>query len=126
MSRLIYALSGEGRGHATRARTVIDELRGEQTISVYTYGQGAELLGPIYRGTEVEVRELPGLRFSNSEGGSLDYMRTGMSTLPFEGDAQRLGDVCPRGWDRGSCSPQDRKRPLAGCERRQERRHQSP
>ena len=83
MSRLIYALSGEGRGHATRARTVIDELRSEHAITVYTYGQGAELLGPIYRGTDVEVRELPGLRFSYSQDGSLDYMRTGMSTLPF-------------------------------------------
>lgn len=83
MARLIYALSGEGRGHATRARAVIDELRSEHAITVYTYGQGTELLAPIYRGTDVNVRELPGLRFCYSQGGSLDYWRTGMATMPF-------------------------------------------
>jgi hypothetical protein len=51
MAKLIYALSGERRGHATRARAVIDALRNEHASTVYTYGQGAERLGPIYRDT---------------------------------------------------------------------------
>ena len=83
MASLIYALSGEGRGHATRARAVIDELRAEHRVVVYTYGQGAELLTPIYRGTEVELREVPGLRFCYSQRGTLDYLRTGLATVPF-------------------------------------------
>ena len=83
MANLIYAVSGEGRGHATRARAVIDELRTEHSVQVYTYGQGAELLAPIYRGSDVEVREVPGLRFCYSARGSLDYLRTGLASLPF-------------------------------------------
>ena len=83
MATLIYAVSGEGRGHATRARAVIDELRSEHEVQVYTYGQGAELLRLIYRGTDVEVRELSGLHFCYSQGGSLDYLRTGAAALPF-------------------------------------------
>jgi uncharacterized protein (TIGR00661 family) len=83
MATLIYALSGEGRGHATRAQTVIDALRHEHTIKVYAYGQASELLEPLYRGTDVAVRRIPGLQFHYTERGLLDYPHTVLSAAPY-------------------------------------------
>ena len=80
MATVVYALSGEGRGHATRAQTVIEELRGQHDIKVYAYGQAADFLAPIYRATQVEVRRIPGLQFHYTTRGSLDYFRTLLSS----------------------------------------------
>ena len=83
MGHIYYALSGEGRGHATRARTVIEALRTEHRVTVYAYHQAKEVLSPIYRHTDVAVRSIPGLRFRYVPSGRLDYARTAMSSLPF-------------------------------------------
>ncbi|MET0390665.1 MAG: glycosyltransferase family protein [Polyangiales bacterium] len=83
MATLVYALSGEGRGHATRAQTVIDELRTEHAIKVYGYGQAVDFLAPLYRGTNVEVRKVPGLHFRYTRSGSLDYLRTLIASAPY-------------------------------------------
>ena len=83
MGHIYYALSGEGRGHATRARTVIEALRREHRLTVYAYHHAREVLGPIYRSTDVTVRSIPGLRFRYGSSGRLDYLRTAASALPF-------------------------------------------
>jgi uncharacterized protein (TIGR00661 family) len=83
MANVIYALSGEGRGHATRAQTVIEELRREHAVKVYTYGQAFEFLEPIYRGTNVDVRRIPGMNFHYTQNGTMDYLRTVLSATPY-------------------------------------------
>jgi len=83
MATVVYALSGEGRGHATRAQTIIEELRAQHDIKVYAYGQAADFLAPIYRATQVEVRRIPGLQFHYTGRGSLDYFRTLLSSTPY-------------------------------------------
>jgi uncharacterized protein (TIGR00661 family) len=76
MARIIFSLSGEGRGHATRVRTLIEQLRGEHQITVLAPGDAREFLAPLYDQTEVRVREIPGLRFRYHESGRLDFLRT--------------------------------------------------
>lgn len=83
MATVVYAMSGEGRGHATRALTVIEALRTAHTIKVYAYGQAAEFLEPIYRGSDVEVRRLPGLQFHYTARGSVAYFRTVLAAAPY-------------------------------------------
>lgn len=83
MATVFYGLSGEGRGHATRARSVIEELRGEHRIKVYTYGQAYELLEPLYRDTDVEVRAIPGLRFRYRDSGKLHYTASLLGAVPY-------------------------------------------
>ncbi len=76
MARIFYSLSGEGRGHATRVMTVVEMFREEHEITVFTYGDAYDMLSPLYRGSDVTVRRIPGLRFKY-DGLTLDYARTG-------------------------------------------------
>src|SRR3954451_25252489 len=96
MATVVYALSGEGRGHATRAQTVIEELRAQHDIKVYAYGHAADFLAPIYRATQVEIRRIPGLQFHYTARGSLDYFRTLLSSTPYLLQLRaRVDRLCP-------------------------------
>ena len=63
MAKIFYSMAGEGRGHATRVRAVVEQLRGRHDVVLYAPGDAHSLLAPIYKGTEVEVRQMPCLRF---------------------------------------------------------------
>lgn len=75
MATIAYSMAGEGRGHAARARVVVDALRGRHRLLVYAPDQAHEFLAPIYADKDVEVRRLPGLRF-HYRGARLDLTRT--------------------------------------------------
>jgi uncharacterized protein (TIGR00661 family) len=83
MSTLFYAVCGEGRGHATRVRSIVEELRGQHRVVIYTYGQAYGLLQGAYANTEVELRHIPGLGFAYNRLRRLDYMRTAVQALPY-------------------------------------------
>ncbi len=88
MATIFYSLSGEGRGHATRVRAVVEELRNHHKIVIYAPGHAYELLQPVYEGTNVTVRHIPGLVFHYKDCPStgrrqLDTIKTGMQGLNY-------------------------------------------
>jgi len=78
-----YSVSGEGRGHASRARVLIDRLRGQHRMVVHCYGDAEAMLAPLYQGTDVAVRSIPGLRFAYDSAGQLRRSWSVARALPF-------------------------------------------
>lgn len=83
MATIHYGINGEGRGHATRSRTVIEGLAERHDVRVSTYGDAYDLLGPWCRGRGIEIREIPGPRFRYRRSGRLDYLRSGVGGLGY-------------------------------------------
>jgi len=67
MAKIFYSMAGEGRGHATRVRAVVEQLRRRHEIVLYAPGDAHQLLAPIYEGTDVVVRRISCLRFSYTQ-----------------------------------------------------------
>jgi len=76
MASVIYAMSGEGRGHATRARVVVEALRARHRLTLFASGHAYDLLVPRYRGSDVRVVRVPGLRFAYGAPGRVNIFRT--------------------------------------------------
>ena len=88
MATIFYSLSGEGRGHATRVRAVVEALRKQHRVVIYAPGHAYELLLPVYEETEVDIRHIPGLVFHYKECPStgrrqLDTFKTGIEGLNY-------------------------------------------
>ena len=83
MATIFFSLSGEGRGHATRIRAVVESLREQHSIRLFTSGDAYKFLAPIYRGTEVALHRIAGLRFHYTETRRLDFTRTGSEALRY-------------------------------------------
>ncbi len=77
MAKIFFSMAGEGRGHATRIRAVVDMLRDRHEIGIFAPGDAWDLLEPTFRGTEVKVTQIPALRFYYNAGGKLKYPITG-------------------------------------------------
>lgn len=76
MALIYYAVNGEGRGHATRARTIIEDLRKDHKLVVYTHAYAYELLAPLYEGTEVVLRKTESLRWYYTKSGRVSPTKT--------------------------------------------------
>lgn len=76
MATLFYSVAGEGLGHATRAKGVIDALSKKHRVIVFSFHQGYEFLREIYAETDVEVIEIPGLKLCYTRSGKLHYWLT--------------------------------------------------
>lgn len=83
MAVLHYSMSGEGRGHAARARVIVEMLRTQHKVILYASGQALEMLRPAYAGSDVVVEEIPGLRFSYDGQGRLKRARSLGGVIPF-------------------------------------------
>lgn len=83
MARIIYSVTGEGRGHAARTRALVELLRERHTIQIHATGQALEMLDPLYAGTEIAVRPLTGLRFRYHPDRKVDYVSTFLENVPF-------------------------------------------
>lgn len=94
MATIHYSISGEGRGHAARAQVLVDLLKERHKVVVLTYGAAWEMLAPHYAKSEVEVRQIPGMRFAYDAKGTLDRPASLMGAMPFlaklPGRASRL------------------------------------
>lgn len=76
MSTLFYSVMGEGRGHAARARTMVEELRGRHRIVLYSSHDALAFLRNRYDAVgDVEVREIEGLKFHYTNS-RLDLWKT--------------------------------------------------
>ena len=89
MANIVYGVAGEGRGHATRAQTLIDELRKRHRLVVCSHDYGYQMLSAAFRGSDVQVREIPGLSFQYRRDGSLSYTRSVAVALPYLGALNR-------------------------------------
>ncbi len=83
MAKILYSTSGEGRGHATRVRAVIEAMRREHEFAVLAPGDAYTLLAPLYEGSEVRVHRIAGLRFHYRPDRRLDFWRTGREGLGY-------------------------------------------
>lgn len=82
MATVHYGLAGEGRGHAARAATIIDHLAKRHRVVVHSFGQALELLAPRYAGTEVLLRQIPGLHLSY-QGTRVSKLNTLRDSMPY-------------------------------------------
>lgn len=76
MAKIFLSMSGEGRGHATRARAVVEALAGEHELTLFAPGDAFAFLWPLYSGTDIRVERLPGLRFAYDAQHRLQYLGT--------------------------------------------------
>lgn len=83
MARICYGVAGEGRGHATRVRTMVEMLRRQHAVTIFAPHDAFDLLHEAYRGSEVEVLRIPGLRHGYGRGGRLSLPVTAAAALPF-------------------------------------------
>jgi len=94
MATIHYSVMGEGRGHATRARTLTEYLRQRHKVVLYAGGDAFEFLAPIYDRSDVEVREIPSLRFAYRESGRVSFWKTLLGAARFVSDKSRVvGDL---------------------------------
>jgi uncharacterized protein (TIGR00661 family) len=88
MARIFYSLAGEGRGHAARARTLVEHLRHEHEIVLYAPGDAYEFLSRCYPADQpcpnVRLRKIPGLKFQYT-GRKLDLMKSIGRGLTYAG-----------------------------------------
>jgi uncharacterized protein (TIGR00661 family) len=76
MAKLFLSMSGEGRGHATRARALVQALAAEHQLTLFAPGDAYAFLEPLSAGSRVRVERLPGLRFAYDERHRLRYLGT--------------------------------------------------
>jgi uncharacterized protein (TIGR00661 family) len=93
MATIVYSLAGEGRGHATRVRTIVELLRAEHRFVIFAPGDAYDMLAPLYAGSEVTVIRLPGLRFAYNERNAVSPWRTARGVLAY---AVRLPNLIAR------------------------------
>ena len=76
MANVFYSMAGEGRGHATRARTIIENLRNQgHTVTAFAPEFSYQLLTDCYKDSPVTVKQIPGLMFHYNRQ-KLSYTKT--------------------------------------------------
>lgn len=95
MATLYYSMAGEGRGHAVRARVMVEHLRKKHRIVLYASRDAYKFLAPKYdeHDENVVVREIPGLHFSYSGDGRLNLATTAFTGAGF---LRKLGGIISR------------------------------
>jgi len=82
VARIFYSMAGEGRGHATRVRAIIEQLNGEHEFTLFAPAAAFDLLSAAYEHTSIRVIRIPGLMFHYSRQ-KMDYMRTCMDAAAY-------------------------------------------
>lgn len=83
MATILYTVMGEGRGHAARARSMVERLRGENRMIIATSHDALVFLRKSYADDpEVEVHEIPGLQFHYA-GDELNNLKTIRKGIQF-------------------------------------------
>jgi len=97
MARIHYGLAGEGRGHAVRARTLLEELQRSHRVVVHAPGDAYDFLAPLYAGhARVEIRAVPGLRWSYDRRQQVALVRSALDSLAFLASLRHLVDGLAR------------------------------
>lgn len=84
MAKFFISMSGEGRGHATRVRSLVERMRHRHEITLFAPGEAYEFLKSDYGDSpEVRLVEIPGLKF-HYVGGRLHLLKTIYEGLKFK------------------------------------------
>ncbi|MDA1221098.1 MAG: teichoic acid biosynthesis protein [Planctomycetota bacterium] len=83
MARIFYALSGEGRGHATRASTIVDALAIAHEVTIFAPGLAHGLLAERYRDGRAQVEPIGGLRVCSGRSGRLSLGATAAEAASY-------------------------------------------
>lgn len=75
MARIFYSMAGEGRGHATRVRAIVEQLREEHEFTLFAPAAAYQMLAEAYAGSEIRVVRIPGLMFHYTQQ-RMNYLRT--------------------------------------------------
>ncbi|KAF0124211.1 MAG: teichoic acid biosynthesis-like protein, partial [Elusimicrobia bacterium] len=75
MARILYGVSGEGSGHATRSKEIISGLVKKHRVKVLAYGKSYDLLKDYF-----DTQKIYGLHLYYRDG-SVDYLRTALANL---------------------------------------------
>lgn len=88
-----YGVQGEGRGHATRSKVLIDALREEGCrVRIFSGGDALDVFG-----NDPDLEEIPLLRFSFERGGRLHLLATLARNLrPMRELLRDDGETCTR------------------------------
>jgi len=90
MGTIFYSMSGEGRGHATRAWTIVLELMREHRVVLFAPGDAYELLEGRCRQAGLELRRIPGPRFCYDARARLNPWATSVEFCRYLWNGPRL------------------------------------
>ena len=83
MGKIFYSVAGEGRGHAIRVRTIVEELRDEHEIVLFAPHVAFEFLNELYQDArDVQVRRIPGLQFCYKNR-RVSYFKSIHQSIPY-------------------------------------------
>ncbi len=65
MARIVYSMAGEGRGHAARVKTLVEQLVPEHEVWLFAPDDAYDFLAPAWAHSDLPIRlmRIPGLRF---------------------------------------------------------------
>jgi uncharacterized protein (TIGR00661 family) len=96
MATIFYSMSGEGRGHATRVKAIVEDLRLRHRVVLFAPEQAYSLLEPVFSGTDVEIRRIDGITFRYRRDGRVGYVRSLLGSLKwFSGLGRQLEELRP-------------------------------
>lgn len=77
MARIFYSMAGEGRGHAARVKTVVEQLVPQHEVWLFAPDDAYDFLAPAWAQTNLPIRliRIPGMHFVYRHG-ALDLNRT--------------------------------------------------
>ncbi|MGL4462260.1 MAG: glycosyltransferase family protein, partial [Planctomycetia bacterium] len=99
MATIFFSMAGEGRGHATRARALVEQLRDHHRLVLFAPDDAYRLLAPRYANTDVDVRRIPCPRF-HYHGHRLNYIKTMSHGAAYLWNLPRVVKVLERAIDR--------------------------
>ena len=80
---IAYGICGEGRGHACRALSVVDQLRSEHEFELFAARDAYQFLKSYYEpDANVKVHSVPGLHF-RYVGRRISYLGSMLGTVPY-------------------------------------------
>lgn len=82
MATIFYSVAGEGRGHATRARALVEALRQEHQIHLFASGDAFTLLQNVFFETEIRLHSIPCLRFHYRQH-RLSYLKSAKESISY-------------------------------------------
>ena len=81
MAIIYYGVMGEGRGHSTRARALVEALRHRHQLTLFTHDEGHRVLGECYAGTEIPVHRVFGMHYHYKKDNRVDYAAVGKDAV---------------------------------------------
>lgn len=84
MAKFFISMSGEGRGHATRVRALVERMRDRHQMTLFAPGEAYEFLAQQYATSdEVRLVKIPGLKF-HYVNGRLHLLKTIFEGFRFQ------------------------------------------